>query len=267
MTKSEAEAEARPMAGGKMPGVNDGRPARRPMSTSEYGLPGASAADRVYHALRDAIVEGRYGAGTMLGEAALAAQFTVSRTPVRSALLRLQSEGWIIIYPKRGALVQGISERARADLADARLVLESSAMGQASADVLDRLVVELERSIEQQRDALAEGDVRRYIDLTIAFHRHFVEAGHNDVLLELNDRLADRQRSVLFAAGERLLAEREQMLAEHQQLIDLIRIGDIPGFTAALHDHIAHTYAASVPPVMFSRQVGEGAYRSLSVGR
>ena len=44
------------------------------------------------------------------------------------------------------------------------------------------------------------------IDLTIAFHRHFVEAGHNDVLLELNDRLADRQRSVLFAAGERLLA-------------------------------------------------------------
>ena len=172
-----------------------------------------------------------------------------------------------MVYPKRGALVQGISDHARTDLADARLALESTAIGRAPQDVLDRLVTELDRSVVLQREALTAGDIRRYIDLTIAFHRHFVEAGHNDVLLELNDRLADRQRSVLFAAGERLLAEREQMLAEHQQLIDLIRIGDIPGFTAALHDHIAHTYAASVPPVMFSRQVGEGAYRSLSVGR
>lgn len=237
------------------------------MSTSEYGLPGTSAAERVYRALRDAIVEGRHRAGAMLGEAALADQFEVSRTPVRAALLRLQSEGWIVIYPKRGALVQGVSERARADLADARLVLESASVGQAAPEVLDRLVVELERSLEQQRKAVAERDLRRYIDLTIAFHRHFVEAGHNDVLLELNDRLADRQRSVLYGAVERLLGEREQMLTEHQQLIDLLRAHDIPGFTAALHDHIAHTYAASVPPVMFSRPAGESAYGSRSVGR
>lgn len=225
--------------------------------SGDYELPSASAADRVYRALRDAVVEGRYRAGVMLGEAALAAQFEVSRTPVRAALLRLQSEGWITIYPKRGALVRGVSERARAELADARLVLESASIGQASPEVLERLVVELERSIERQRRALAEGDVRRYVDLTIAFHRHFVEAGHNDVLLELNDRLADRQRFVLVAAGDRLLAERDQMLAEHQQLVDLIRAGDIPGFTAALRDHVAHTYAASVPPVLFSRPVGQ----------
>ncbi len=227
--------------------------------SGDYELPSDSAADRVYRALRDAVVEGRYRAGVMLGEAALAAQFEVSRTPVRAALLRLQSEGWITIYPKRGALVRGVSERARAELADARLVLESASIGQASPEVLERLVVELERSIERQRRALAEGDVRRYVDLTIAFHRHFVEAGHNDVLLELNDRLADRQRSVLVAAGDRLLSERDQMLAEHQQLVDLIRAGDIPGFTAALRDHVAHTYAASVPAVLFSRPVGQRA--------
>lgn len=52
------------------------------MANIESALSSASAAERVYRALRDAIVEGRYPAGTMLGEAALASDLEVSRTPV-----------------------------------------------------------------------------------------------------------------------------------------------------------------------------------------
>ncbi len=229
------------------------------MANIESALSSASAAERVYRALRDAIVEGRYPAGTMLGEAALASDLEVSRTPVRAALVRLQGEGWIVVYPKRGALVQGISDHARTDLADARLALESTAIGRAPQDVLDRLVTELDRSVVLQREALTAGDIRRYIDLTIAFHRHFIEAGNNHVLLELNDRLADRQRSILFAAGDRLYAEREKLLAEHQELVALLRAGDIAGFIGVLREHIAHTYASPVRPVVFSRPVAAAA--------
>lgn len=225
------------------------------MAIVESARSSASAAERVYQALRDAIVEGRHPAGTMLGELTLASDLKVSRTPVRAALVRLQSEGWIMIYPKRGALVQGVSDRARRDLADARLVLESTSVGLASPEVLERLVSALERSVERQREALTAGDVRRYIDLTVAFHRHFVEVGNNGVLLELNDRLADRQRFILFAAGERLYAEREKMIAEHHQLVLLLRAGDLSGFTDALREHIEHTYASPVPPLLFSRPV------------
>lgn len=225
------------------------------MAIVESALTSASAAERVYRALRDAIIEGRHPAGTMLGEATLASDLQVSRTPVRAALARLQSEGWIVIYPKRGALVQGITDRARRDLADARLVLESTAIGRAAPEVLDRLVIELDRSVERQRDALMAGEIRRYIDLTVSFHRHFVEVGNNEVLLELNDRLADRQRFVLFAAGDRLYAEREKMIAEHHELVTLLRAGDLPGFTDALREHIEHTYASPIPPLLFSRPV------------
>lgn len=212
-------------------------------------LPSASAADRAYEALRDSIIEGRYPAGTMLGEVSIAAGLQVSRTPVRAALLRLQNEGWVVIYPKRGALVQGLSERAKVDLADARFVLEATSVQRASQEVLDKLVVELERSIEQQRISLTAGDVRTYIDLTVGFHRHFVEVGGNEVLLELNDRLSDRQRYILFAVSDWLYAEREKMLAEHEQLARLVRLGDIAGFGRALRDHISHTYSAPIPPV------------------
>ena len=105
-----------------------------------------SAAERAYQLIRAQILNGTHQPGTMLGEAGLASELEVSRTPVRVALARLQDEGWIVIYPKRGAIVQGVDERTIAELADARFVLETTAVDRAPdalrqklADALDSL--------------------------------------------------------------------------------------------------------------------------------
>ncbi|WP_432978761.1 GntR family transcriptional regulator [Dactylosporangium sp. CA-233914] len=203
----------------------------------------ASAAERAYQAIRDGILNGVHPAGTMLGEEALATEIGVSRTPVRSALSRLQDEGWIVIYPKRGALVQGLSERAVADLEDARLMLESTGASRASPEVRDELAERLRNSIAAQREAFRTRDVRRFIELTIGFHRAFVEAAGNAILLELNDRLADRQRFLLFSKGDRLLARCDDIVAEHEELVERLRTGDAAGFTDALRQHLADNYA------------------------
>ncbi|RGC65264.1 putative HTH-type transcriptional regulator YdfH [Micromonospora sp. MW-13] len=196
--------------------------------------------------IRDGILNGVHPTGAMLGEESLAAEIGVSRTPVRTALARLQDEGWITIYPKRGALVQGLSERAVADLADARLLLESAAPARASADARKLLAERLGRSIEAQREAFRDDDVRHFIELTIEFHRAFVEATGNSVLLELNDRLADRQRFLLFSCGDRLLARCGDIIAEHETLVERLRIGDASGFAEALRAHLADTYATEL---------------------
>lgn len=205
-----------------------------------------SAVERAYQAIRDGILNGAYPTGTMLGEEPLAAEIGVSRTPVRTALARLQDEGWITIYPKRGALVQGLSERAVADLADARLLLESTAPARVSAGARERLAERLDRSVAAQREAFRDEDVRRFIELTIEFHRTFVEAAGNSVLLELNDRLADRQRFLLFSYGDRLLARCGDIIAEHETLVERLRIGDASGFAEALRAHLADTYAVEL---------------------
>ncbi|MEU8660906.1 GntR family transcriptional regulator [Actinoplanes philippinensis] len=202
----------------------------------------ASAAERAYQVIRDGILNGVHPAGTMLGEEALAAEIGVSRTPVRSALTRLQDEGWIVVYPKRGALVQGLSERAVADLEDARLMLESAGASRAGAAARGLLAQRLRESIERQRAAFDAGDLRQFIELTVGFHRAFVEAADNDILLELNDRLADRQRFLLFSKGDRLLARSTEILAEHEILVDLLHSGDADGFTDALRRHLAENY-------------------------
>jgi DNA-binding GntR family transcriptional regulator len=198
-----------------------------------------SAAERAYRILRDGILDGSLESGRMLGEASLAASLEMSRTPVRAALTRLQDEGWIVIYPKRGALVQGLTERTIAELADVRFLLETTAVRGAPEELRQSLARVLERSLEEQRAAFERGDVRRFIDLTLQFHRGFVEAGGNGVLVELYDRLSDRQRYVLFASGSRLLARCADIIAEHELLTQHLRAGRVSEFADVLRTHIA----------------------------
>lgn len=206
----------------------------------------ASASERAYQVIRNSILEHKHEPGTMLGEAALAADLGMSRTPVRVALARLQDEGWIIIYPKRGALVQGLTERTAAELADARIVLEATSVDRASSDMRQRLAVHLGKSIEAQREAFADGDIGRFIDLTLQFHRGFVEVSQNRVLLELYERLADRHRFLLFGSGDRLLARFADIIAEHERLVDHLREGDVTGFAKALRSHITETSESDI---------------------
>ncbi|MDN6373872.1 MAG: GntR family transcriptional regulator [Brevibacterium aurantiacum] len=209
-----------------------------------------SAAERAYRLIRAQILNGTHQPGTMLGEAGLAADLDVSRTPVRVALARLQDEGWIIIYPKRGAIVQGVDERTVAELADARFVLETTAVDRAPDALRQKLADALDTSIHAQREAFDAGDIAAFIDLTLQFHRGFVEAGDNQVMLELYSQLSDRHRFILFASGDRLLDRCEEIIAEHASLVEHLRTGDSTGFANTLRGHLAEN---APPPATSAR--------------
>lgn len=69
------------------------------------------AAERAYEHLKRRIIDDEVDDSDMLSEAALASELGMSRTPVREAFLRLEVEGFLKLYPKRGALVVPISPR------------------------------------------------------------------------------------------------------------------------------------------------------------
>lgn len=211
----------------------------------------SSAAGRAYRHLRDAILEGELAAGEMLGESGLAERLGMSRTPVRAALVRLQDEQWVTIYPKRGALVNGLSERDIAEIADARYVLEAAAVQRATPGMIEKLVPRLEESLVTQAETLAAEDLRGFIDCTTGFHRMFVEVSGNVILLEMSDRLADRRRYMLFRQGDRLIERREEMLAEHRALIDALRAQDVALFAETLRAHLRDTHDAAVDRLTF----------------
>ncbi|GLU90965.1 MULTISPECIES: GntR family transcriptional regulator [Agromyces] len=208
-----------------------------------------SAALRAHTAIRAAILDGTHRPGEMLSENELAQGLGMSRTPVRSALTRLQDEGWITIYPKRGALVRALSDREIAELADARLILEAMGVQRASTEVRRALADRLEPQLDAQRRALLARDLDGFVTLTIAFHRSFVEAAGNAVLAEIADRLTDRQRLLLSAHRETLFERVEETVAEHRSLIERLRADDPAGFAAALRGHLMDTHGPELGPV------------------
>src|SRR5438445_2952171 len=107
-----------------------------PQSTLLAGLPTGGArqslVDIAYEALSEAITSGALLPGTRLREAALARHFTISTTPVREALRRLDREGLVRLSPNRGAIVAEFDLREILDLFEIREVLECRAVRRAA---------------------------------------------------------------------------------------------------------------------------------------
>ncbi|WP_168223436.1 GntR family transcriptional regulator [Plantibacter sp. M259] len=199
---------------------------------------------QAYEQLLDWLRDGTFPPGMMLSEHDLAHRLSVSRTPVRAALRRLESDGWLTIYPQRGALVRTLTAAEAIDVSDARQVLESACIDALSDEARVRLCRELEQSIQQQIFASEQGNYEQVVKLTIDFHRAFVVAGDNPILLDFYDRLRDRQEVMTLRARPDVAGRWSDFIAEHRSLVECARAGDRAAFLVELRAHIVNTHGS-----------------------
>lgn len=151
---------------------------------------GTRSADRIYTMLRTAIVNGEYLDAKRLTEEVLAERFGVSRTPVRVALHRLASDGFVEMVPHSGAMVRHRSREEIAEIFEVRALLESRA---AKLAALSRTPDDLKRlaSICERMEALgsSSGKVESLSDLNQMFHIAILEISRNKTLLDTAARL------------------------------------------------------------------------------
>ncbi len=196
-----------------------------------------SAADRALEHLREALLSGEHEPGTMLSEATVAAELGVSRTPVRAALRRLQDDGLVVIYPKRGALVRELSLDEVRQYAQMRHALETAGVQFAGPEARATLRTELTGNLAAQERALAEADWSAFARTAVAFHRAFAKLSGNPVMLDYYDRLRDRQLLSILRSRPTLVDQPEQVLDEHRRLLDAAEAGDWAGFATQLRSH------------------------------
>ncbi|MEV7519209.1 GntR family transcriptional regulator [Streptomyces sp. NPDC091371] len=201
-----------------------------------------TAAERVYQHVKQGVLDRRYEGGTLLTEGELAEAVGVSRTPVREALLRLETEGLLKLYPKKGALVLPVSAQEINDVLETRLLVEEFTVRRAvpaPPGLLDRLAA----LIEEQRRHAAEGALPAMMAADRAFHAEIVRATGNQILIRLYDQLRDRQLrmgvALLHAHPDRL----ERTLSEHTEILDALRAGDADTAAAAVRGHIGRVDA------------------------
>lgn len=196
-----------------------------------------SATRRAYDRIRHDIIGGRLETGAMLSESDLAAELGVSRTPVRAALGRLQDEGWVVIYPQRGALVRGLSPEEVREAAEVRHAMETAGVRRCDPEQASTVFEALTADVDAQRAALAEGDYAGFNERSRAFHRAFVELAENATLLALYDRVADRQSLSIAQSARGIVEDPDTVIAEHRDLLARARERDWIGFAGALDAH------------------------------
>ncbi|MGW0393131.1 GntR family transcriptional regulator [Streptomyces sp. NPDC003042] len=201
-----------------------------------------TAADRVYHHVKQGVLERRYEGGTLLTEGEVAEAVGVSRTPVREALLRLETEGLLKLYPKKGALVLPVSAQEITDVLETRLLVEEFTVRRAvpaPPGLLERLAA----LIDEQRRHADDGDLAALIAADRCFHAEIVRSAGNQILSRLYDQLRDRQLrmgvALLHAHPDRV----ERTLAEHTEILDALRAGDGRAAAAAVRGHIGRVGA------------------------
>lgn len=202
------------------------------------------AADRAYRHVKSGLLDGSYPDGHLLSEGEIAQTLQMSRTPVREAFLQLQAEGFLKLYPKRGALVVPVTPSEAQALMEARLALESFAIDKLAGQG-DTALREVGRQLTEHPacDAADLPDAEMH-ETDRAFHAHLVSAAGNDVVTDLYNALRDRQLRITSTARTHEAPRRATVTHQHTQLAEAIRDGDPERAKSQLREHLLHTVRA-----------------------
>ncbi|GAA1512965.1 GntR family transcriptional regulator [Nocardioides humi] len=196
-----------------------------------------SATDAATEHIRERIISDELPAGTKIKIDELAVELGMSRTPVRDALTRLQSEGLVRIVSRVGVYVREITPEE---------VLEVYTLKESLEPVMARWATE--RSSEEERQAFydsaadlpriaAQGDSAAYIELVVKRRLRMLELARSEVLSGIMRQIDERVRIL----RNRNLSQLERLEAshrEHQAIAEAVRDGDAERAGELMGDHV-----------------------------
>lgn len=194
--------------------------------------------ERVYEALLELITTRALRPGQHLVESELAGHLGVSRQPVREALQRLNTEGWVDLRPAQGAFVHEPTEEEADQLLSVRTLLEAEAARLAAANAGRPGIKALEELCSQGERAVAADDVDLAVATNAAFHAKVMELAGNVVLSELAAQV-DRRVRWYYTPVARQRGTRSWI--EHRELIAAIASRDEQRATEVMRAHTEHT--------------------------
>lgn len=197
--------------------------------------PHGSRGELVYRKLRDAIAQGALKPGQRVMEIEVAGWLKVSRTPVRDAIRRLESEGMLAHEPRTGLVVAKLDRQAVMELYVMREVLEGTAARLCARHASDLEVLELqdlvkhEQQLKTDYEALARHNRR--------FHEAVHRGAHNRYLEKSLSAVNDSMW--LLGGSQMLLPHRAKAaLAEHSEIVRAIQKRDAEAAEEAARRHV-----------------------------
>ena len=204
--------------------------------TDKYSLRG-----RVFHKLREDILNGKYKENEELKEVAIGEELGVSRTPVREAFRQLELEGLIQIVPNKGAYVTGITAKDVKDIYMIRSMLEGLCARLACEHITKEQLEELEENVYLAKFHADKGHLEQLAQLDNRFHEVLYEACDSKMLEhQLKDfhQYVWRVRKKTLSSANRGPKSNE----EHEGILEAIKAGDAGLAEQLANKHMINAY-------------------------
>lgn len=196
-----------------------------------------STSDLIFEELREAILIGDLAPGTSLIEKNLAAQFGVSKTPIREALHHLSHIGLVDLETAKGATVHTLTLNEIKDIWEMRTYLEPLALELSIPHLTNEEVQSLNDILADARQAMADQDMKRLSQLNAEYHAMLYSKADNHLLVQWLDSLSDRRRLVSMHIWD-MENNSEAEWHDHRAILDAIEQQDIAGASQVLKNHI-----------------------------
>lgn len=200
----------------------------------------ASAGERIACELRISIISGLIESGTILSENKIAADFSVSRSPVRDALKILASENMVQLK-RMGAAVTGLTDKHIEEIYDVRLMIESFVFERIVKTDTANLVKELSKIFEMMKIAIKYGDADEFSFQDVLFHETIIRAiNHSYILMIWNNLRPVMESLILLSMRVRFKEKYEdfkRVLDNHELYIQAIQSKDRNLMIQSLHQN------------------------------
>ena len=193
--------------------------------------------DVVFHTLRQAILKGELEPGERLMEIRLAKRLGVSRTPIREAIRKLELEGLVIMIPRKGAEVAGITEKNLRDVLEVRRSLEELAIELAVKRMDESGITRLEEARIGFREALNSNDMIRIAQADERFHDAIYAGTDNEKLIQLLNNLRDQMYRYRLEYNKDT-GKQQIIMDEHECILNAVKTRDVELGKRAMREHI-----------------------------
>ncbi len=211
----------------------------QPPAARGKGLRHKTMAAATADELRRRILDGEFPAGMQLRQDALAAEFQMSRIPIREALVQLEAEGLVTIQPHRGAVVSSLSPAEIAELFDLRVLIEPYLLRLSAPRLMPQDYAELHAILDEYSAELRAQHVARWGELNTRFHMLLYRHAERPRSLSIAENLL--QACDLHTRLQLAYTDGQQRAeAEHAELVRLCAAGRIDEACTLLQAHIAN---------------------------
>jgi DNA-binding GntR family transcriptional regulator len=181
--------------------------------------------EKILEHIRDAIISGSLKAGSKVSEPELADRYGISRTPIREAFRQLESEGYLTVIPRRGAVVSEFSQKDVEDFYAIKSILEGYAARQACIKLTEKELDKLQANNTRLSELAEENDIKTFFKIHNDFHEMFIKAADNEKLRELITSVVTRFQRLRFMSLS-LPGRMKIVVLEHGKIIEAFRRRD-----------------------------------------